>query len=309
MFQPISASAPETAHTTGNFLSRVQTGYTQVGQRIVIAGVEKVGKTTLSSGAPNALLVPLEQGSAAIPVAKLPQVTTWEEIEALCLELIEGAKSGFIKRGQSVVWDSATALERAIHSYVIRTDPDYTKKNGKGITMESAHGGYGKAYNMANELFERWTRYMDELAFNGGINIIITCHVFASRVVDPAHGEYDTWDLLLHSPKNNKTYGKREFMTQWADLIGFFHEPMFVMKAAQEGGFQQGISANQGRLLAVDRQPAWVAGNRYNITGKIPIPAPMPGQIAAESWNALASAIWDATQGGIDIWNRGNGNG
>jgi hypothetical protein len=306
MFAPITAPA---AHNTAptSFLSRVQTGVQQNGQRIVIAGVEKVGKTTLASAAPNALLIPLEQGSAAIPVPKLPQINTWEEIEALCEELINSTKSGFIKRGQSIVWDSATALERAIHNYVLRTDNDYIKKNGKGVTMESAHGGYGKAYNIANELFERWTRYMDELAFYGGLNIVITCHVFPSKVVDPAHGEYDTWDLLLHSPKNNKTYGKREFMTQWADLIGFFHEPMFIMKAAQEGGMSQGMSAGQGRVLAVDRQPAWVAGNRYGMTGKIPIPAPMPGAIAVDSWNALAAAIWNATQGGIDVWNRANG--
>lgn len=302
MFAPITAPA---AHNTAptSFLSQMRTGFQHNGQRIVIAGVEKVGKTTLSSAAPGAILIPLEQGSAAIPVQKLPQIGSWEEIEALCKELISATQSGFIKRGQTLVWDSATALERAIHNYVLRTDKDYSKG---GVTMESAHSGYGKAYNIANELFERWTRYMDELAFYGGINIVITCHVFPSRVVDPAHGEYDTWDLLLHSPKNNKTYGKREFITQWADLVGFFHEPMFVLKA-EGGGMQQGISANQGRQLAVDRQPAWVAGNRYGMTGKIPIPAPVPGRLAVESWNALAAAIWNATQGGIDIWNRANG--
>jgi len=303
MFQPITATPIPAAHNTGpgNFLSQIQTGYVKSGQRIVIAGVEKVGKTTLASAAPGALLIPLELGSAAIPVAKVPLLDSWEKVEAFCEELIAAAKAGQIAPGSSLSWDSATALERLIHSYVLRTDKDY--KNG-GVTMESAHGGYGKAYGLANELFERWTRYMDELAIYGGINIIITCHVFPSRVVDPAHGEYDTWDLLLHSPKNNKTYGKREFMTQWADLVAFFYEPMFVLKTDNSSGFQQGISANQGRVIAVDRQPAWVAGNRYGMTGKIQIPAPQPGVIAKDSWNALAAAIWNATQGGIDVWSR-----
>ena len=302
MFAPITANAVPTAHNQGqtSYLSQMQSGYVQAGIRAVIAGVEKVGKTTLGSAAPGALLIPLEQGSAAIPVNKLPQIDTWEQVEGLCLELIQAASTGYIQRGQTLTWDSATALERHIHNYVLRTDKDY--KNG-GVTMESAHGGYGKAYGIANELFERWTRYMDELAFKYGINIVVTCHVFPSRVVDPAHGEYDTWDLLLHSPKNNKTYGKREFITQWADLIGFLHEPMFVLKT-DGGGMQQGISANQGRQLAVDRQPAWVAGNRFNMTGKIPIPQPVPGRVAVESWNAIAGAIWNATGGGIDVWNR-----
>lgn len=302
-FAPITAPA---AHNTpaSSYLSRVETGVKQVGQRIVIAGVEKTGKTTLSSAAPGALLIPLEQGSAAIPVPKLPSIDTWEAVESLCEELIAAAKAGQIPRGSSLAWDSGTALERIIHNYVLRTDGDYIKKNGKGVTMESAHGGYGKAYNLANELFERWTRYMDELAFHGGINIIITCHVFPSRVVDPAHGEYDTWDLLLHSPKNNKTYGKREFMTQWADMVAFMHEPMFILKAAEGANLQQGMSMNEGRVLAVDRQPAWVAGNRYGMTGVIRIPPPPPGKIAVDSWNALAGAIYNATHGGIDLYNR-----
>lgn len=286
-----------------SYLAQVTTGVKQAGQRMVIAGVEKVGKTTLTCAAPGALLVPLEQGYASMPVAKVPLLETWEQIEGFCEELRAAAMAGRIPPGSSIVWDSATALERAIHSYVIRSDPTYAAKKGKGITMESAHEGYGKAYNLANQLFERWTRYADELAFNASINTIVTCHVFASRVVDPAHGEYDTWDLLLHSPKNNKTYGKREFITQWADFIGFFYEPMFVMKAAEGENLNRGMSKNEGRILAVDRTPAWVAGNRYGLTGAIKIPAPEPGKpIATNSWNALAHAIHAAR--GIDLFNR-----
>lgn len=285
-----------------SILSQVTSGVKQVGQRIVLAGVEKVGKTTLASAAPGALLAVLEEGSAAIPVAKTPLLDTWEKIEAFCEELIAAAQKGQIPRGSSIAWDSATALERAIDNYVIRSDPDYAKKGGKGVTMISAHGGYGKAYEVSRGLFERWTRYQDALAFHGGINIIVTCHVFASRVVDPAHGEYDTWDLLLHSPKNNKTYGMREYLTQWADLIGFFHEPMFIMKAAEGGNLNQAISKNEGRVLAVDRQPAWVAGNRYGLTGTLRIPVPEPGKLAVNSWNTLADAIYKSS--GIDVFNR-----
>ncbi len=283
-------------------LSQVSTGVTQAGQRIVIAAKEKMGKTTLACGAPGCLLIPLEMGYAAMPVAKVPMIETWEGIENFCLELIWAAQNGRIQRGSSLAWDSATALERAIHDNVIRTDPTYKPGNKGKLTMESSHGGYGKAYQLANELFARWTRYMDELAFKGGINIIVTCHSFPSKVIDPAHGEYETWDLLLHSPKNEKTYGKREFMTQWADLIGFLHEPMFVMQAQEGQKMNRAVSANQGRVLGIDRTPGWVAGNRYGMTGVIPIPMPPATGLPAQCWNALAHAIWNAR--GIDLWNR-----
>lgn len=278
-----------------SILGTVSNEVKQTGKRIVIAGPEKVGKTTLGCQAPGALLVPLEIGSGNILVPKTRQLTTWEEIETLCLELIAAAKAGQIRRGSSIVWDSGTALERAMHDYTIRTDKYWKPGNPNSVTMESAHDGYGKGYNIANGLFERWTRYMDELAEYGGINCIIPCHVFADHIVDPAHGEYDTWNLLLHSPKNLKTYGKREFITQWADLVGFLHEPISVMKTDKNAILTKGISNGQGRVLAVDRSPSWVAGNRFKMTGLIPIPE-------VGGWNYLADAIYKAC--GIDLYNR-----
>jgi AAA domain-containing protein len=278
-------------------LSGVTTGVQQVGQRIIIAGQEKAGKTTLICQAPKALLIPLEQGFGGYSGPRTPALTTWTEVEQLCEELIAEAKAGRIKRGSTIAWDSATALERFIHAHTVRQDKGWSPKNPNAITMEAALGGYGKAYSYANDLFGRWTRYMDELALYGGINIVVSCHTFAAKVIDPASGEYQTWDLLLHSPKDQKTYGKREFATQWADMIGFLHEPMYVVKAQEGERLNRGVSANQGRMLAVDRTPSWVAGNRYGMTGLIPIP-PQQG------WNAIAHGIWNATRGQIDVFNR-----
>ena len=130
------------------------------------------------------------------------------------------------------------------------------------------------------------------LATHAGINIIMTCHVFAAKVVDPTAGEYDTWDLLLHSPKNQKTYGKREMLTQWADLIGFLHEPIFVSEGKT---LNKAVSANRGRILAVNRTPGYVAGNRYRVVNDITVPM-------EKGWNALAHEIYSAS--GLDFYNR-----
>jgi hypothetical protein len=294
MSAPILASV-----TTGN--------KTVVGQRLVVAGSEKMGKTTLACGAPNALLVPCEMDSPALARYRHTKVlTSFDEVEQLCSELIAEAQRGNIPPGSTIVWDSGTAIEKFIHTAVLKEDQNYVKaydKNGvlkpnaKAVTMESALGGYGKAYLRANELFDRWLRQLDQLAFYGGINAVITCHVFAARVNDPASGEYDTWDLLLHSPKNQKTYGKREILTQWADFVGFLHEPMFVMKAGEGERMNRAISQNQGRVIGVDRTPGWVAGNRYGMTGVVPIPE-------VQGWNHLADAIYKSTNGNVDLYNR-----
>jgi len=283
-----------------NFLSQVSSGASQDGQRIVIAAVEKVGKTTLVANAPRALLIPMEVGYASVLTPKAPLITSYDDLFNLLDELRQSCQSGRCSFN-SLSFDSATALEQLIHKKVLETDPDVVKakltksQEPKNVTMESAHGGYGKAYNLANDYFGRFTRYCDDLARYGKLNIIITCHVFPSLIKDAAYGEYNSWDLLLHSPKNDKTYGKREMMTQWADMVGFLHEPLYIIKADKGQTITKGVSANQGRMLAVDRSPGWVAGNRYGLTGLIPIPQ-------VNGWNSLAHAIYSNT--GIDLYNR-----
>lgn len=263
----------------------------KTGIRVVIAGVEKSGKTTLCCNAPTPLLIPLEQGYSGVSVHKVQMLEHFMHIITLLDEILEKCKEGAFGY-QSLVFDSATALERHIHQAVLESDPAYVKGNSKAVTMTSALGGYGKAYELANEYFTAFLARCDMLAVYYGINIVLTCHVFAAKVVDPAFGEYDTWDIQLHSPKNQKTYGKREMISQWADVLGYLHEPFFVSEGKT---MNKGVSQNKGRILAVNRTPNWVAGNRFGVVNDIAIPK-------EQGWNHLAKAIYDAS--GFDCYNR-----
>lgn len=261
------------------------------GLRIVLAGVEKVGKTTTACGAPGALLVPLENGFSGVQVHATPMLARYPDVMALMTEIAQQCAAKTFQF-HTVVIDSATALERLIHDATLQRDPTYAKGNGKALTMEAALGGYGKAYTFANELFANFLAAVDYVAVNYGVNFVLTCHVFAGKVIDPVNGEYDTWDLLLHSPKNSKTYGKREMITQWADMVAFMHEPLYINKGAS---MSQGVSANKGIVAGLSRTPGYVAGNRFGITGEIALPK-------GQAWNSIAHAIYQSC--GIDVYNR-----
>lgn len=278
------------------YLDNVTTSNAKEGVRIVIAGAEKVGKTTMVAGAPGALLVPLEIGYAGIQIAKTPMIQKYDAFELFMGEVYQSLCAGSFQYN-TIIFDSATALERMIHDSVLRLDPGYEKGTGnkKAITMESALGGYGRAYTFANERFDRFLKWCDMLAVQAGINIVLTCHTFASKIIDPAQGEYDSWDLLLHSPKNNKTYGKREMLTQWADVIGFLYEPIYITKE-QGSNVAKGISANKGRVMGLSRTPSYVAGNRFGVVGEISIPK-------EQGWNYFAHSIYQSC--GVDLYNRG----
>ncbi len=274
-------------------LDHVNHSSTSTGIRVVVSGVEKVGKTTLACSAPRALLIPLEQGFAGVAINRTPLLESLFDVMTLLDEVIAKIQQGSFPY-QSLVFDSATALERLIHAAVLRSDPAFAANNKKALTMESALGGYGKAYHYANELFGNFLSRCDWIATHGQVNIILTCHVFAAKVIDPAFGEYDTWDLLLHSPKNQKAYGKREMLTQWADVVGFLHEPLFVSEDKAKT-LVKGISANAGRILAVTRTPGYVAGNRFGVTHDIQISH-------QKGWNNLAGEIYNSS--GRDVFNR-----
>lgn len=260
------------------------------GVRIVLAGLEKMGKTTLACQAPAPLLVPLEIGYSGVTVNKTPMLQSFQAVMDLLAEITAACQAGTFQY-RTLIFDTGTALERLIHNDILKMDPSYNPGNKKTVTMDSALGGYGKAYSYANEKFSDFISACDMLAVHGGINIIITCHVFASKFMDPTAGEYDSWDLLLHSPKNQKTYGKREIISQWADVLGFLYEPIMVSKTDT---MSKGISSNKGRMLGLTRTPSYVAGNRFGAVGEVPIPL-------VDGWNHFAHAIYQTS--GLALYN------
>jgi len=276
------------------FFNMITQGPSRSGLRVVLGAQEKMGKTTISSMAPAPLLVPTEVGFAGVMCPRLPMIQDFATFENLLDQFIGTAQAGQFPF-RTLIFDSVTAIERMIHEYVLQLDP--ATKNGKTNTMESAHGGYGKAYTLANMHFERVLQKLDVLAVNCSINIIFTCHVFSSKVMDPTSGEYDSWDILLHSPKNQKTYGKRELLTQWADVIAFIYEPIYTVTSEGKSTMVKGVSQNKGRVMGLSRTPAYTAGNRFGLQGEIPIPPP-----PQNGWNAFAEALYNVS--GIDVYTR-----
>jgi len=276
-----------------NMLGSITSSQRRTGIRMVIYGMEKQGKSTLACSSPNPLLIPLEMGYAGINVPIVPNIEHYNQVMALLDEIMTAVSHGAFQF-QSLVFDSATALERMLHQAVLESDPGWAKGNRKAITLESAHGGYGKARLYALDLWNAFLQKCDWLS-QAGINIVITSHAFAAKVIDPAFGEFDQWNILLYSPKNNKSYGARELICQWADCVGFLHTPFYTSEA-KDSSLVKAISANKGRVLAVNYAPSWVAGNRYRLTTDgIQIPP-------EKGWNSLAHAIYSTC--GLDYYAR-----
>jgi hypothetical protein len=68
--------------------------------------------------------------------------------------------------------------------------------------------------------------------------------------------------------EQQKNYGKREMLTQWADIVAFLHEPFFITKGEIQ---QASVFMNQGRVLA-SIVPRIRSGQPLRNAGVIPIP-------------------------------------
>ena len=86
-------------------------------------------------------------------------------------------------------------------------------------------------------------------------------------------------------------------ITQWADVIGFYYEPMYVTSSEGKSGMAKAVSQNKGRVMAVSRTPSYTAGNRFGMVGEIPIPPP-----PQKGWNYFADVLYKTC--GIDVFTR-----
>lgn len=252
--------------------------------RILIFGPEKCGKSTFFAGgmvngkvhssAPRPIFIRTEDGLNGLDVEAFPLAESYGQvIEAL--SVLAAEKHEY----KTVVIDSADWLERLIHQYVIETCPTDVKGTK---TMESAHGGYGKAYGIAMNYWRDILSALDYLNKQRGMLVGIICHSTVTSFNDPnADQPYDRIETKLHKPKNGT--GARDLVSEWVDVIGFARREAFATKITTPDGKQvvrgKELNGSETKLHLVG-SASFVAGNRYSLPETIPL-----------SWDAFSQAL------------------
>lgn len=255
--------------------------------RILIHGQEKSGKSTFFAGG----TVNTAQGPVALPSAPKPIfIQTEDGLRGLDAEAFPLANKyqdvvdalGVLAQEdhdyKTLIIDSADWLERLIHQQVIETCI-YDVKGVK--TMESAHGGYGKAYSVALTYWKSILAGLDWLNTNKSMIVGIICHSVVAPYNDPsAEQPYDVLSLKLHQPK--KGTGARDLLSEWADIIGYAEKKVMISRKSFDGKEIARAQAIKGVLnkLHLVGSAAYVAGNRYNLPETIDL-----------SWGAFQDAL------------------
>lgn len=241
-------------------LQRVVRGKLAAPVRVLIYGVDKVGKSSFAAGAPNCVFLGSETGTSELDVARLPSpdVGCTEPGQAWVntLETVSDLTTGEHDY-KSLALDSLDWFEPLVWAYVC-------KQNGWRDIEEP---GYGKGYNAALTEWRNLIGRLEHLREKRGMHIIMVAHSHVKAFNNPTGENYDRYTLKM----NEKAAGP---LKEWVDALLFAHQQYFVANKESKafGGKQQRMAVGDGvRTLYTERRPAWDAGNRYGLPDELPL--------------------------------------
>lgn len=223
-------------------------GAKQRAQKIVLYGVEGVGKSTFASKFPNPLFIDTEGSTMHLDVARIdPAPKSWTELECVVAD---------VKR------------ERPCSTLVIDTI-DWAEKlcieqicaENKWKSIESP--SYGAGYTM---LRERVGRLLDRLTdvSEVGINILLVAHATMRKFEQPDEAApYDRWELKLQRKVS-------PIVKEWADAVLFVNYKTTVETVDSGMGQVKGKARNARRTLYCEHHACWDAKNRWGLKSEEP---------------------------------------
>ena len=232
-------------------------------KKVVIYGVEGIGKSTLAASFPAPVYIDTEGSTKALDVARFEPPTSWPMLLAQVQYVIDHPDIC-----RTLVLDTADWAEQIMISHIC------SKNDWKGLEDP----GYGKGYQYAAEewggqLLNRLTEVV-----NRGVNVVITAHAWLRKVDAPEESKsYDHWEM-----KTSKKVAP--MLREWADMVLFLNYEVIVYENKEKKTKAQGGQ----RVMYTTHTPYWDAKNRYGLPEKLPLdygriahlfqpgPAPVP---------------------------------
>ena len=224
--------------------------------RIMLYGVEGIGKSTFAAYAPKPIFILTEDGLGSLPVQHFPLAKNVASVLAAITTLYD-EKHDY----KTVVLDSLDWLEAMIWQEM------EAKHDAKDLA-------YGKGASIAADKWRTIVTAFDALRTKHGMCAILIAHTMIKRFDSPETEPYDRFQ-----PKLQERSGS--LIREWADAVLFANYKTIVKQS--DVGFNKtvsrGVSSGE-RMLFTSERPAYMAKNRYSLPESIPL-----------DWDAFAEAI------------------
>lgn len=226
-------------------LANVTKGKQERPLRVIIYGVEGVGKSTFGADAPRPIFLCAEDGTAHLDVARFPAPRTWLEAIEAVRELLRGEHDF-----KTLVIDSLDWLEPLCWQHICHA-------GGKQSVEDF---GFGKGYVMAVDRWRELLTNLDLLVRNRRMNVVMVAHATVKRVDDPQSGAFDRYRMKLHEKTS-------DVLREWVDAVLFARHEVRVI---ERNGKPRGQSSG-ARLLHTTWTAAYDAKNRFDLPETLPL--------------------------------------
>lgn len=218
-------------------------------RRVLLYGVQGVGKSTFGAMAPKSIFLPTEDGLADIECDSLPLCTSFAAVKT-SLESVKCEPHDF----KTLVVDSLDWLEILIFEQV-------AKKNSVKSIEEI---GYGKGYLFALDLWRDFLASLSALRAERSMEIILISHAKIETFKNPEGEDFDRYQPRLHKAAS-------ALVQEWCDEVLFATYKTYVKTAPQGFGKAQAKGLGSGeRVLKTEERPSHMAKNRLGLPPEIP---------------------------------------
>lgn len=229
---------------------RISRGKIATAQRIVLMGVEGIGKSTLASKFPDPVFIDTEGSTAFLDVARFDAPQSWNMLFQEVQYVIDNPDCC-----KTLVIDTADWAEKlCIEDILAKNHWD---------SIESP--GYGKGYVYVKESFGKLLNKLSEVV-GKGVNVVLTAHTQMRKFEQPDElGAYDRWELKL----SRQT---APLVKEWADMLLFANYKTMVINVDNQGAAKGKNKARGGkRVLYTSHHPCWDAKNRCGMPEELPM--------------------------------------
>lgn len=231
-------------------LTNVARGKQREPYRVLLAGVEGIGKTTFAAAAPSPIFIEPERGSGHLDVPRFPPPTNLPDVLEAVQELTV-SEHAF----QTVVIDTIDWLEPMVWAFVCSRD-------GKSDVEDY---GYGKGYQVALDEWRKVLSALERLEKAKGMNVILLAHTQLRSFKNPEGDDFDRYELKLHAKAGG-------LVKEWVKAVLFTNYETYAVKA-KNALKAKGVSSG-ARLIFTTRSAAYDAKNRYSLPPALPLSWP-----------------------------------
>lgn len=229
-------------------LDAVKTGRLDVPIKVLLYGVEGIGKSTFGAQAPNPIFLCAESGTAQLDVARFPEARGWEDVMDAVATLTNEEHAY-----KSLVVDTVDWAEPLCWEYVCR--------GAKCSSIEDL--GYGKGYVKALDEWRLFLRALERLMATKRTNIVLLAHSQVKTFKNPEGDDYDRYSLKMHEKAGG-------LIKDWCDDVLFAkHETFTVGK--KDGKDTRKAVSDGARVVHTSRMAAWDAKNRNSLPDTMPL--------------------------------------